>query len=98
MKNSAYIIEIEQAEKETRRPMLNTRHKIATQITQISQLTNNWNKLEEWLKEYINKNDNWYNNQLSTHDKQYYGDSYYTTNYMLKKFLDKMKEIKEGNN
>lgn len=64
----------------------------------INQLTNNWNELEEWLKEYINKNDNWYNNQLSTHDKQYYGDSYYTTNYMLKKFLDKMKEIKEGNN
>lgn len=61
-------------------------------------LTNNWNELEEWLKEYIKKNDNWYNNELSTHDKQYYGDSYYTTNYMLKKFLDKMKQIKEGNN
>ena len=61
-------------------------------------LTNNWNELEEWAKEYINKNDNWYNNELSTHDKQYYGDSYYTTNYMLEKFLDKMKEIKEKNN
>ena len=65
--------------------------------TQIDQLTNNWNELEEWLKEYIKKNDNWYNNELSTHDKQYYGDSYYTTNYMLKKFLDKMKEIKDSN-
>lgn len=49
MKNSAYVIEIEQAEKETRRTMLNTRHKIATQITQITQLTNNWNELEEWI-------------------------------------------------
>jgi len=98
MKNSAYVIEIVQAEKETRRTMLNTRHKIATQITQITQLTSNWNELEEWLKEYIKKNDNWYNNELSTYDKQYYGDSYYTTNYMLEKFLDKMKEIKEKNN
>lgn len=64
----------------------------------IDQLTNNWRLLEEWLKEYINKNDNWYNNQLTTHDKQYYGDTYYNTNYMLEKFLNKMKEIKEGHN
>lgn len=65
------------------------------QLDKIDQLTNIWNELEEWLKEYIKKNDNWYKNELSTHDKQYYGDSYYTTNYMLKKFLDKMKEIKD---
>ena len=54
--NSAYVIEIEQAEKETRRTMLNTRHKIATQITTINQLTNNWNELEE----YIVKNKDYY--------------------------------------
>ena len=52
---------------------------------------------EEWLKEYIKKNDNWYN-ELSTHDKQYYGDSYYTTNAVLMTMLNKMKEIKEKNN
>lgn len=62
----------------------------------IHQLTNNWNELGEWLEDYIKKNDNWYYNELSTHDKEYYGDSYYTTNYMLEKFLDKMKKIKEG--
>lgn len=53
MKSSAYVIEIEQAEKETKRTMLNTRHKIATQITTINQLTNNWNELEEWLKSVV---------------------------------------------
>lgn len=61
---------------------------------QIQELTNNWNELEEWAKEYLNKNDNWYNNELSTNDKQYYGDAYYTTNAVLMTILDKMKEIK----
>ena len=63
----------------------------------IDQLTNNWNELERWLKEYIKKNNKWYN-ELSTHDKQYYGDSYYNTNYMLEKFLNKLKELKGGIN
>lgn len=76
----------------------NVKPYVEAQDREIDQLTNNWNELEEWLKEYVKKNDNWYNNELSIHDKQYYGDSYYTTNYMLKKFLDKMEEIKEGNN
>lgn len=61
---------------------------------QITQLTNNWNELEEWLKEYMRKNENWYTNELSTYDKQYYGDTYYTTNAVLMTILDKMKEIK----
>lgn len=65
---------------------------------QIDQLTNNWNELEEWLKEYMRKNENWYTNELSTYDKQYYGDTYYTTNAVLMTILDKMKEIKDGNN
>lgn len=63
MKNSAYVIEIEQAEKETRRTMLNTRHIIAKQITQITQLTNNWNELRQHIKEYLkeweNSDDEW---------------------------------------
>ena len=70
---------------------------IELQNKKIQELTNNWNELEEWIKEYIKKNDNWYSNRLSSHDKQYYGDTYYNTNYMLEKFLNKMKEIKENN-
>lgn len=63
---------------------------------QIQELTNNWNELEECVKEYMRKNENWYTNELSTYDKQYYGDTYYTTNAVLMTILDKMKEIKEG--
>lgn len=65
---------------------------------QLDQLTNNWNELEEWVKEYMRKNEKWYTNELSTHDKQYYGDTYYTTNAVLMTILDKMKEIKEKSN
>lgn len=63
----------------------------------ITQLTNNWNELEKWVKEYMRKNEKWYTNELSTYDKQYYGDTYYTTNAVLMTILDKMKEIKGGN-
>jgi hypothetical protein len=94
MRNSAYVIEIEQAEKETRRSMLNTRHKIATQITQISQLTNNWNVLVEWLKEQkedANKCIVWNKNK-----NQYY-DEYKRDIARFDFILDKMKEIKDKN-
>ena len=95
MKNSAYVIEIEQMEKETGRTMLNTRHKIAIQITTIAQLTNNWNELEEWLKEQkedANKCIEWNKNK-----NQYY-DEYKRDIARFDFILDKMKEIKEGNN
>ncbi len=52
---------------------------------QIDQLTNNWNELEEWLKSYIALFDN-----PATLEEQTLED--------LKEVLDKMKEIKEGNN
>ena len=85
MKHSAYVIEIEQAEKETRRPMLNTRHKIATQIVQISQITNNWNELEKHLnheiEEWQDASDEWTKAQVQED----------------KIILERMKEIKEGN-
>ena len=52
---------------------------------QIDQLTNNWNELEEWIK---NENSNYV--PL---------DSYVDgTNATYEEILDKMKEIKEGNN
>ena len=41
---------------------------------EVDQLTNNWNELEEWLKDLFEKG------------------------YDIKLVLDKMKEIKEGNN
>jgi hypothetical protein len=86
MKNSAYVIEIEQAEKETGRTMLNTRHKIATQITQITQLTNNWNELRKRIKEYLeeceNSDDEWLDGKCD----------------MARDILYDMEEIKEKNN
>lgn len=51
----------------------------------IDQLTNNWNELEEWLKDYIALFDN-----PDTLEEQTLED--------LQEVLDKMKEIKEGNN
>ena len=48
-KNSAYIIEIEQSEKETGRTMYNTRHELAKLITHKERLQSNWNSLREWL-------------------------------------------------
>lgn len=51
----------------------------------IDQLTNNWNELEEWLKSYIALFDN-----PDTLEEQTLED--------LEEVLDKMKEIKEGNN
>ena len=49
-KNSAYIIEIEQSEKETGRTMYNTRHELAKLITHKERLQSNWNSLREWLE------------------------------------------------
>ena len=47
MKTSAYIIEIEQSEKETGRTMYNTRHELAKLITHKEQLENNRDKAIE---------------------------------------------------
>lgn len=52
---------------------------------QLDQLTNNWNELEEWLKSYIALLEN-----PDTLEEQTLED--------LKEVLDKMKEIKDGNN
>ena len=49
-KNSAYIIQIEQSEKETGRTMYNTRHELAKLITHKERLQSNWNSLREWLE------------------------------------------------
>lgn len=54
-KNIAYIIEIEQSEKETGRTMYNTRHELAKLITHKEKLQSNWNSLREWLEETMKK-------------------------------------------
>lgn len=59
--------------------------KLTNKDKQIDQLTNNWNELEEWLKSYIELIAN-----PDTIEEQ--------TLENLKEVLDKMKEIKEGNN
>lgn len=51
-------------------------------LKQITQSTNNWNELEEWLKEDL---------------KQIYRDAGYRNN-IVREILDKMKEIKEKSN
>ena len=56
-------------------------NRIKEQKRQIDQLTNNWNELEEWVKE-----NSWYYN---TSDGCQWVDQF--------KLLDKMKEIKEVN-
>jgi len=66
---------------------------------EIDQLTNNWNELEEWLKKLIDDNNNRY--ELYKDDKLHYEYEISNIRYqnnMLVAFLDKMKEIKEGNN
>lgn len=68
-KNSAYIIEIEQSEKETGRTMYNTRHELAKLITHKERLQSNWNSLRELIEKqrehYIYFKDNRYRRFLS---------------------------------
>ena len=52
-------------------------------LSEIDQLTNNWNELEEWLKE---------NEKICKEN-----DNNVAVNF-INVVLDKMKEIKEGNN
>ena len=56
-KNSAYIIEIEQSEKETGKTMYNTRHELAKLITHIEQLENNRDKAIEYVESHFIFND-----------------------------------------
>lgn len=62
---------------------------------EVDQLTNNWNELEEWLKEQkedANKCIEWNKNK-----NQYY-DEYKRDIARFDFILDKMKEIKENTN
>ena len=65
-------------------------------MQQITQLTSNWNELEEWIRSLIDDNNNRY--ELYKDDKLHYEYEISNIKYqnnMLVAFLDKMKEIKE---
>ena len=61
-------------------------------------LEDNWNKLKEWLEEYIETNEKWYSSELSNHDKEYYKKDYIDSNFWLMKFQNQMQEIEGGIN
>lgn len=52
-------------------------------------------ELEKWLNEYYETNRKWYNNELTPHDMEYYESDYRSTEFMIVKFLRKLKELKE---
>ena len=59
---------------------------------------NNWDKLKEWLEEYIETNEKWYSSELSNHDKEYYKKDYIDSKFWLMKFQNQMQEIEGGMN
>ena len=63
---------------------------------EIERLNNIINELEKWLNEYYKSNRKWYNFELSNHDKKYFEETYRNTEFMIVKFLDKLKELKGG--
>ena len=64
----------------------------------IKELKDNWNKLKEWIKEYIETNEKWYSSELSNHDKEYYKKDYIDSKFWLMKFQNQMQEIEGGMN
>lgn len=65
---------------------------------EVTRLDNIINELEKWLDEYYKSNRKWYNTELSAHDMQYYREYYINTEFMIVKFLNKLKELKELKN
>ena len=62
----------------------------------VERLNNIINELENWLNEYYESNRKWYNTELSNNDKQYYGEIYRNTEFMIVKFLQQLKALKDG--
>lgn len=67
-------------------------------IKYIERLEDNWNKLKEWLEEEFKANENWYNSDLTPHDKGYYREEYVTIKHNIKLVQRKMQEIEGGMN
>lgn len=62
-------------------------------IIEYKTLQSNWNSLREWLEQEIDKNERWFKEQLSEHDKKYYKETYNVAGFILNKVLDKMNEL-----
>lgn len=62
------------------------------------QLQSNWNSLREWLEDYLERNEKWFKQELSDHDKEYYKETYNVADYILDKVLDKMSELEGVDN
>jgi len=70
----------------------------ASQQMLINKLEHNWNELKSWLEEEYTKWENWYNNDLDTHDRNYYREEYLCTKNNIACFQIKMQELEEGGN
>lgn len=65
-------------------------------MEKINLLEDNWNKLKEWLEEYIETNEKWYSSELSNHDKEYYKKDYIDSKLWLMKFQNQIQELEQG--
>lgn len=93
-KNSAYIIEIEQSEKETGRTMYNTRHELAKLITHKERLQSNWNSLKEYLEWEIND----YNGDIDIETRNIDSEFLRGIAWEAQELLDKMNELEGVDN
>lgn len=64
----------------------------------LDKLQSNWNSLREWLEDYLERNEKWFKQELSDHDKEYYKETYNVADYILDKVLDKMNELEGVDN
>ena len=62
----------------------------------IKQLQNNWNELKKYIEEWLIKNETWYSNSLSIHDKNYYRKDYLLRKANLTEIKNKMQELEQG--
>ena len=61
----------------------------------ITQLETNWKELKKWLEEEKEKYNNWYYNDLTPHDRNYYKATYEETTSTIKYVLNKMQELEQ---
>lgn len=67
-------------------------------VSRIVDLEHNWNELKSWLEKEYTKWEKWYNNDLDTHDRNYYREEYLCTKNNIACFQIKMQELEEGGN
>ena len=67
-----------------------------TLLEKYSKLQNNWNELKKYIEEWLIKNETWYSNSLSIHDKNYYRKDYLLRKANLTEIKNKMQELEQG--